>query len=208
MSTIKKARGTLAPQRRPGMERVAAILKAGADVIAEKGFDDATMAEIASRAGSPIGSLYRFFPNKELLAEALIERYASELHQQFDAIDQDAVTASSDQIADAILDFTATRKGEWKKAMAALLEARSEWSANRLKYRTAAMKRIAKTLRLLEPKLTMRAAQDIAIILFHNMKLMRALKTQENIPTSPGAIIELRQMNRLYLASKLRALKR
>ena len=52
-------RGALAPQRRPGKLRVAALLEAGALVIAEKGFQAATMAEIASKAGAPIGSLYR-----------------------------------------------------------------------------------------------------------------------------------------------------
>ena len=60
------------PQRRNGKLRVAAILKAGAAVIAEKGYEAATMAEIAARSSTKIGSLYRFFPNKEVLANALI----------------------------------------------------------------------------------------------------------------------------------------
>jgi hypothetical protein len=60
------------PQRRNGKLRVAAILKAGEAVIAEKGYEAATMAEIAARSNTKIGSLYRFFPNKEVLANALI----------------------------------------------------------------------------------------------------------------------------------------
>ncbi|HXM07797.1 MAG TPA: TetR family transcriptional regulator, partial [Candidatus Acidoferrum sp.] len=51
------------PQRRPGKLRVAALMEAGAAEIAERGFEGATMAAIAARAGAPIGSLYRFFPN-------------------------------------------------------------------------------------------------------------------------------------------------
>jgi AcrR family transcriptional regulator len=42
-------------------------MEAAAAVIAERGFESATMAEIAARAGAQIGSLYRFFPNKEVL---------------------------------------------------------------------------------------------------------------------------------------------
>jgi AcrR family transcriptional regulator len=38
--------------------RVAALLHATATVFAEKGFDAATMTEIAALAGAPIGSLY------------------------------------------------------------------------------------------------------------------------------------------------------
>jgi len=64
-----------APQRRNGKLRVAAILKAGAAVISEKGYEMATMAEIAARSNTKIGSLYRFFPNKEVLANALIAHY-------------------------------------------------------------------------------------------------------------------------------------
>ncbi|MET1046071.1 MAG: helix-turn-helix domain-containing protein, partial [Hyphomicrobium sp.] len=63
-STPAEERGALRPQRRPGQERVAALLEAAAAIIAEKGYDGATMAEVAARAGAQIGSLYRFFPNK------------------------------------------------------------------------------------------------------------------------------------------------
>jgi hypothetical protein len=40
------------PQRANGRLRVAAILEAAADVIAEKGYEAATMAEIDARDGS------------------------------------------------------------------------------------------------------------------------------------------------------------
>jgi AcrR family transcriptional regulator len=43
-----------------------------AAVIAEKGFEGATMAEIAARSDTKIGSLYRFFPNKESLADKIV----------------------------------------------------------------------------------------------------------------------------------------
>jgi AcrR family transcriptional regulator len=70
-STLNAAQGVI-PQHRHGNARVMAILAVGAAVVAERGFDAATMAEIASRAKSPIGSPYRFFPSKEILANALI----------------------------------------------------------------------------------------------------------------------------------------
>ena len=46
-------------------------------VIAEKGFKVATMAEIATRSGTKIGSLYRFFPNKESLADTIVASAAT-----------------------------------------------------------------------------------------------------------------------------------
>jgi len=68
-SSAKKTRAVKVPQRSNGKLRVAAILEAAAAVIAEEGYEGATMAEIAARSGTKIGSLYRFFPNKESLAD-------------------------------------------------------------------------------------------------------------------------------------------
>src|ERR1700744_6116460 len=91
-----KKRRAVTPQRRPGKARVAAVLEAGAAVIAEKGYDAATMAEIAAVAKAPIGSLYRFFPNKEILADALVQRYIVLVNEAFDAIKQQASRRSTD----------------------------------------------------------------------------------------------------------------
>jgi AcrR family transcriptional regulator len=66
---------TRAPKRQRGHDRVAILLEAAAKTFRDKGYDAATMTEIAAEARSSIGSLYQFFPTKPLLAEALhIER--------------------------------------------------------------------------------------------------------------------------------------
>jgi AcrR family transcriptional regulator len=62
--------GAHEPKRQRGHLRVAAILEAGVAVFTEKGYDAATMTEIAARSGTAIGSLYRFFPSKDVLADA------------------------------------------------------------------------------------------------------------------------------------------
>ena len=91
-SRANPVRAALEPQRRPGKERVAALMEAAASVIAERGFEAATMAEIAARAGALIGSLYHFFPNKEVLADALIERYGVIIDEAFAKIDSQAAS--------------------------------------------------------------------------------------------------------------------
>ncbi|QYA13382.1 TetR/AcrR family transcriptional regulator [Rhizobium sp. AB2/73] len=66
---------TRTPKRQRGHDRVVILLEAAAKVFARKGYEAATMTEIAAEANSSIGSLYQFFPTKPLLAEALhIER--------------------------------------------------------------------------------------------------------------------------------------
>ena len=50
---------------------MSALLAAAAAVFVERGYEGATMTEIAAQAGASIGSLYQFFPTKPLIAEAL-----------------------------------------------------------------------------------------------------------------------------------------
>jgi AcrR family transcriptional regulator len=56
MPKLKRRRVALDPSRRPGKLRVASLIAAAAEVIAERGYEAATMAEIAARAGAPNGS--------------------------------------------------------------------------------------------------------------------------------------------------------
>jgi AcrR family transcriptional regulator len=198
-----KARRALAPQRRPGKARVEAVLGAAAAVIAEKGYGAATMAEIAVLARAPVGSLYRFFPNKEVLADALIQRYVVLVNAAFDAIAQQAPLQPTDFVADAILDF-GTRWQDETKAMVGLLESRADWSVRRRKFRKLVLGRIAGVLRQRSPTLSANAARDVAVILLHHLKIMKSLKSGRDVPNSPGAAEELRRLNRWYVADRLR----
>ena len=62
-----------------GEKRVAGLLEAAAAIFAEVGFEAATMSDIAERAGGSIGSLYQFFPSKEVVARELKTQYCQEL---------------------------------------------------------------------------------------------------------------------------------
>ncbi len=94
-----------APQRKRGELRVAALQDAALAVFAEKGFEAATMTQIAARAGAPIGSLYQFFPNKDVLADALIDRYAGQLGDALDALEAALPGLSTAALANALLDL-------------------------------------------------------------------------------------------------------
>src|SRR5580698_7561015 len=92
-------RAPLEPQRDVGRQRVAELLQAAAAVIQERGFEATTMAEIAARADARIGSLYRFFPSKEAVAEALMRQYADALQAEYDAMRAHAAGATPEALA-------------------------------------------------------------------------------------------------------------
>src|ERR1700742_3343804 len=87
MSRETRAAVARAPKRLRGQQRVAELLQAGMAVFAEKGYEAATMTEIAARAGAPIGSLYQFFPTKDAIADTLIENYVALLTADLDALE-------------------------------------------------------------------------------------------------------------------------
>src|SRR5271154_6810517 len=93
------------PKRERGKQRVAALIDAGAELFAEKGYEATTMTEIAQRSGAAIGSLYQFFPSKEALAEALFNRYAERTAAAFQHVVDNAPGLSSARLADLLVDY-------------------------------------------------------------------------------------------------------
>jgi hypothetical protein len=53
------------------------------------------------------------------------------------------------------------------------------------------------------PDLDDKEAEDVAIVVLNNMKTMVGM-AKKDVPTTPGALDQLRLMNRLYLAAVLR----
>lgn len=58
------------------------LLRAAEKLILEKGLGDASVPEIARRAGSSVGGFYARFPDKDALLRALEERFFAEMAQR------------------------------------------------------------------------------------------------------------------------------
>ena len=82
------------PRRIPLQERsrarVERILDTAAELFVAVGYDAATTEQIAAKAGTSIGSIYQFFPNKRAMFDAIAARHlaeASTLFEQFVGVD-------------------------------------------------------------------------------------------------------------------------
>jgi AcrR family transcriptional regulator len=73
------------PRKSASQERsrltVDALLEATARVLMKEGYDRASTNKIAAVAGVSIGSLYQYFPSKEALVAAVIDRHMHEMFQ-------------------------------------------------------------------------------------------------------------------------------
>jgi AcrR family transcriptional regulator len=67
------------PVQSRSQKRLDAILDAADALFLEMGYANTTTNHVAARAGTSIGSLYRFFPNKESILVALASRYVSRI---------------------------------------------------------------------------------------------------------------------------------
>lgn len=67
------------PKQKRSREMVERLLDATAATLAERGLDDTTTNHIAEKAGVSIGSLYQYFPDKEALLEALMQRVSDRI---------------------------------------------------------------------------------------------------------------------------------
>lgn len=70
--------------RQPREKRLADILAAAREVFREKGYDDTSIAEIATRAGLVEGSIYRFFESKRDLLIRVVELWYEEVQVDYD----------------------------------------------------------------------------------------------------------------------------
>ncbi len=74
------------PTQDRSRQRVERILDAAARTFAEVGYEAATTEAIAERAGTSIGSVYQFFPNKQALFDAIAQRYLDRSRALFDGL--------------------------------------------------------------------------------------------------------------------------
>ena len=70
----------LASQQR-SRATVDALVEATARILVKEGFDKASTNRIAEVAGVSVGSLYQYFPGKEALVVAVVERHQQEIMQ-------------------------------------------------------------------------------------------------------------------------------
>jgi AcrR family transcriptional regulator len=190
------------PKRERGKQRVAALIDAGAELFAEKGYEATTMTEIASRAGAAIGSLYQFFPSKEALAEALFDRFAERWAASFAQVEARASGCSARELADLFNDHKLRQRTD-RDAAIALSSAVAGIVERRKPLGDALRGRIAAILRAANPALGEDEAAAAAVIVNQVMKMIPALAATED-ERAEKLMGEARKLLALYIAEVLR----
>ncbi|HEY2679031.1 MAG TPA: TetR/AcrR family transcriptional regulator [Steroidobacteraceae bacterium] len=207
MSSEVESLGARAPKRARGKQRVAELLEAAADVFAERGFEAATMTEIAARADAPIGSLYQFFPSKEALADTLLENYARLIADDLQELERRAAGIEIDALVEILFKLLRSRPRE-RAAALPLAAARMDEGTRRSTFRHMMRRHIAAILRARQPSLTADAARDMSIVLLQLVKAVSSLTDEEGLAGRQTALREMKSLAVHYLRISLSASSR
>jgi AcrR family transcriptional regulator len=188
------------PKRLRGHLRVAAITEAATRLFAEKGFDAVTMTEIAASSGTAIGSLYRFFPNKESLADALLLEYTREVIDRLEALEKDVAGVDIATAADLFTRFVLSLQSQRTFALR-LVEERREHEAARLQFRDAMRGGFSRALQVVIPALPSARASLMTIVILQVLKGAAASNLQ-NADERKAVLDEAQALLVLYLSTE------
>ena len=100
------------PVQQRSTERITSLLDAAAHLIDQNGIDGLTTSDVATRSGSSVGVVYRYFPNIQSLLRALAVRNLERFIDRIKDVGEDAEwPATTDRIIDAYIDLARTEPG-------------------------------------------------------------------------------------------------
>ncbi len=193
------------PRRRQarGERRMAGILDAAAGVFADAGYERATTNAIAAAAGISPGSLYQFFPNKEAIAEALADRFVTQMRAAHEAaftgVDFARVGLDEvlDRVVDPILAFNLANPGF--KAIFARPDMPAGLAAAAQPIQSALLSRVEAILVARAPGLTTDQHGRTARVSIQIFQAMLPLVLAADEDERPAVVGELKKVLRGYL---------
>lgn len=204
MNDEPAARAARSPSRARGHQRVATVLDAAAELFRDHGFDAVTMSDIAAHSGTAFGSLYRFFPSKEAVADALLARYADTSLAALAALAARAHGLPPDRLADAFTDMMLALRTE-RSVVLAVLDQRDratlkpqDGGNDRTAFRDAYRAAMAEVLAAAWPHMP---AARTAVVARALLQVLKGVGLLDDMPEAarPALLEEYRAMARAYL---------
>lgn len=199
------------PVQARSRKRHDAILDAAAAIFADVGYEAATMQSIAARAGTSIGSVYQFFPDKLSVFDAVAERCLERTEHTFDRL---FANVRDDRPAEALIDGAID-------ALAALHESDSAFRATQVNFalypvyekRDSALnrqitRRIGAILARRAPHLPERRVQLIATMIVQLVSAMMFVSERASSSLRAAMREELKTLVRRYVEPELAASRR
>jgi len=189
------------PIQERGEKRVAELLQAAAAIFAEVGFEAATMSDIAERAGASIGSLYQFFPNKEAVTQAVMNRNYQALKELWASLVAVSAKTTTSRLVDQIFNLT-IRAVEERPSMIRLVDApRSTYPA--VDIREALRQQLVELFLTRKPRMSPIKAHRYAEITVQILRALLWLYRDIEPPEREALVPEIKSALVNYLSPRL-----
>jgi AcrR family transcriptional regulator len=189
------------PMQERGEKRVAGLLHAAAAIFAEVGFEAATMRDIAERAGASIGSLYQFFPSKEVVARELKTQYCQKLKELWGSLVAVSAKTTTSRLVDQFLNVT-IRAIEEHPAIVRLMDApRSTNPAADIK--ESLREQLVELFLTRKPRISTIKAHRYAEITVQMVRALLWLYVETEPPERKALVAEMKSALVSYLSPRL-----
>lgn len=187
--------------------RLETIVEAAAESFAQFGFADTTMEGIAARAGTSIGSLYQFFPNKNAVFREIAQRCLLESSKGYATlVGADALATPWPQLLARVIDgFVALHgRSTLMKAVWRNLELYGEYAEADQALMRELIGATAMLFGAWAPTLPESTRRVVATMVVNTVATMMLVLARETDPTLGAAIVtETKRMLECYLAGYL-----
>jgi AcrR family transcriptional regulator len=185
------------PQQERGERRVAELLQAAASEFADVGYEAATMKAIAERAGSSIGAIYQYFPNKQAVVSALRNQYVSKMEEHWIRLEEATAGLSIQERTQKFVDVM-IRFIEEHPAYITILDAPVDSKQDK-KTKDHLRERLANVFHTRRPGISRKEAYRVACVSLEIIKSMNTLYTE----AKPQDRIEIVREYKLALTAYL-----
>jgi AcrR family transcriptional regulator len=193
--------GRRVPVQRRSERRVAAFLDQAAALIADVGYEAATMTEIAKRSGASIGAVYQYFPNKEAMVRALRDQYGEEMESRWAVLENDLgrldAARLSERIVMLMVDFADQRPAFFPLFNAPVSSPHDSPVRQRIR------ERFARMFRIKNPKLSQEESRRIANVTLQTIRGLNALRSEARPKERRAVEVEYQALIATYLSSRL-----
>ncbi len=205
--TTKKVGKKSSARKRPVQERsqrrYAAIVEAAASSFADFGFDATTMEGIAATAGTSIGSVYQFFPNKKAVFREVAQRAIEGSGETFAQLMAPASEGSWQALVDAACEhyYALHRRDVHMRAVVRNFELYREFEAEDAAQMETFIAVVAQLCGTWAPKLPLVRRSIIARTIVYTLGTSLLVMASEPDEVGRAMLAEMKLMLRSYVGA-------
>ena len=190
------------PRQERSRRRVATIIKATGELLEEVGYESLTTNAIARKAGTSIGSLYQFFPNKDAVIAELVKKFRNQINNFYEeSLSVDLARRSITEFVEAVVDGLEAIRDRGFGSVFSFRRVGGAADDQKLRMDNDVMKPLGEFLAKAYPHVSKGKRQRFMLVVSETTKVLAGKAASENPKQKVVIRQEVKPMLGLYAAS-------